>query len=130
MGTKGFLGIDAGTQGLSVVFTNENMDVLATGNGDYEMVSGLDAGNYEQQPDDWTAALAAAMKNLRAEFAGEMEVLAIGVSGQMHGEVLCDDQGKSLGPARLWCDSRNEAEEVELTDALGCLLYTSDAADE
>ena len=119
MGTKGFLGIDAGTQGLSVIFTNESMETLATGDGYYDMVPDLAAGNYEQQPADWTTALAQAMKNLRANFAGEMEVLAIGVSGQMHGEVLCDDQGNPLGPARLWCDSRNEAEEVELTEALG-----------
>ena len=31
------------------------------------------------------------------------EVLCIGVSGQMHGEVVCDELGHALGPARLWC---------------------------
>ncbi|MFK7770031.1 MAG: xylulokinase [Mariniblastus sp.] len=119
MATKGFIGIDAGTQGLSVIFTDENLKVLATGEGDYDMVPGLDEGCYEQLPSDWDAALVKAMADLRTKLDSEFEVLSIGISGQMHGEVLADAEGKSLGPARLWCDSRNEAEETELTQALG-----------
>ena len=119
MATTGYIGIDAGTQGLSVIFTNEALNVLGTGEGDYEMVPGLDEGCYEQDPADWDAALKTAMDQLRSNFAEPMEVLAIGISGQMHGEVLADAEGKSLGPARLWCDGRNEDESSELTQALG-----------
>jgi len=119
MATKGFLGIDAGTQGLSVIFTDENLKVIATGDGSYEMIPGLDEGCYEQLPADWDAALATAMSDLRSKHTSEIEVLAIGISGQMHGEVLVDAEGNSLGPARLWCDSRNEAEGNELTEAFG-----------
>ena len=119
MATKGFLGIDAGTQGLSVIFTDDTLKVLATGEGDYAMVAGLDEGSYEQRPGDWCAALQVAMDQLRTKLSGEIEVLAIGISGQMHGEVLADGDGNSLGPARLWCDARNESEGDELTEALG-----------
>lgn len=119
MATKGFLGIDAGTQGLSVIFTDEALTVLATGEGDYAMVAGLDEGCYEQLPGDWDSALRSAMKELRTKLSDEIEVLAIGISGQMHGEVLVDADGNSLGPARLWCDARNEDEGNELTEALG-----------
>jgi sugar (pentulose or hexulose) kinase len=120
--TRGYLGIDAGTQGLSVIFTDEEMRIRAAGAGGYDMVPGLAAGCYEQQPADWEAALAAAMADLRGKLAAkgvEMEALAIGISGQMHGEVLADAAGKPLGPARLWCDGRNEAEGHELTARLG-----------
>jgi sugar (pentulose or hexulose) kinase len=119
---KGYLGIDAGTQGLSVIFTSESLDVLATGEGDYDMVPGLDEGCYEQRPDDWEAALGAAMSDLRSKLAEqnvEMDVAAIGISAQMHGEVLADAEGNSLGPARLWCDSRNDEEGNELTERFG-----------
>ena len=117
---KGFLGIDAGTQGLSVVFTDEQLQVLGTGDGGYEMVPGLDEGCYEQRPEDWESALSAAMADLRAKLDGqEIEVLGIGVSGQMHGEVLADASGQSIGSARLWCDIRNEAEGAELTERFG-----------
>ena len=119
MAKKGFLGIDAGTQGLSVIFTNEDLEVIATGDGGYEMIPGLDEGCYEQLPADWDAALTTAMSDLRAKLDSEIEVLGIGISGQMHGEVLADADGNSLGAARLWCDSRNEAEGDELTAAFG-----------
>ena len=41
MKTQGYLGIDIGTQGLSVIFTDANLKILATGEAGYEMVSGL-----------------------------------------------------------------------------------------
>lgn len=119
MATQGYIGIDAGTQGLSVIFTDEALNVLGTGEGEYEMVSGLDEGCYEQLPSDWESSLETAMEQLRSNIGVEMEVLAIGISGQMHGEVLADSDGNSLGPARLWCDARNEAEGNELTEAFG-----------
>lgn len=122
MATKGFIGIDAGTQGLSVIFTSEDLETLAVGESSYEMVAGLPEGCYEQRPADWESALRHAMNDLREKLSDshpDIEVLAIGISGQMHGEVLTDDNGEPLGSARLWCDSRNEDEGVELTKKLG-----------
>ncbi|MEZ6096274.1 MAG: FGGY family carbohydrate kinase [Pirellulaceae bacterium] len=118
----GYLGIDVGTQGLSIVFCDEEMKVVATGDGHYEMLPGLADGCYEQSPDDWAAALRAAMDDLRNKMSKQdrtPEVLAIGISGQMHGEVLADADGNVLKPVRLWCDARNEAEGDELTDLFG-----------
>ena len=94
MNIQGYLGIDAGTQGLSVIFCDESLKILAHGEGSYQMVPGLAADCYEQQPGDWEQALATAMTGLRKKLdaAGiTMEVQAIGISGQMHGEVLADD---------------------------------------
>ena len=122
MKRRGFLGIDAGTQGLTVIFADEDLKILASGDGGYEMVSGLAAECYEQRPDDWESALRTAMRSLRSKLDAAgigMEVLGIGISGQMHGEVLADAAGKPLAAARLWCDSRNEAEGHELTERLG-----------
>ncbi|MBU6308712.1 MAG: FGGY-family carbohydrate kinase [Planctomycetes bacterium] len=118
MKKQGYLGIDIGTQGLSVIFTDEAMRILSTGNGDYSMVPGLPAECQEQRPADWEQALAAAMGDLRRKLGSleiDMEVRAIGISGQMHGEVLVGSAGVPLAPARLWCDGRNEAEGHELT---------------
>lgn len=120
--TRGFLGIDCGTQGLSVIFTNEALEVLAVGEGSYEMLSGLESECYEQHPNDWIAALESAMRQLLERVAsevGDIEVLAIGISGQMHGEVHADANDQPLGAARLWCDGRNEQEGHELTERFG-----------
>jgi sugar (pentulose or hexulose) kinase len=122
MKTQGYIGIDVGTQGLSVIFTDDSLVIRGSGDVPYEMVPGLEAGSYEQQPGDWEQALRAAMRDLRAKLSGlgiEMEVRAIGISGQMHGEVLCDASGEPLAAARLWCDARNEAEGLELTERMG-----------
>lgn len=119
MAIAGYIGIDAGTQGLSVIFTDTALKVLATGEGDYVMLPNLPEGCYEQSPADWSAALVKAMAQLRSRLNDEPEVLAIGISGQMHGEVLADAEGNAIGPARLWCDGRNEEEGEELTKALG-----------
>ena len=120
--TQGYLGIDAGTQGLTVIFTDESLAIRATGDAGYDMVPGLGPECYEQRPEDWERALGAAMADLRRTLAAagvEMDVRAIGIVGQMHGEVLADELGRCLGPARLWCDGRNEAEGHELTERLG-----------
>jgi sugar (pentulose or hexulose) kinase len=122
MATKGYFGIDLGTQGMSIIFTDEAMNVIETGEGSYEMVSGLQEGCYEQLPSDWEKATGDAARDLKSKLAKRgitAEVLAIGISGQMHGEVIdFGDQAKAA-PARLWCDSRNETEGNELTHTLG-----------
>jgi len=122
MKTQGYLGIDIGTQGLSVIFTDESLAIRGSGDGGYNMVPTLADGCYEQRPADWEAALRQAMADLRGKLASlgiEPEVRAIGIAAQMHGEVLCDSSGQPLAPARLWCDGRNEAEGHELTELLG-----------
>ncbi|MCH2202246.1 MAG: hypothetical protein MK102_09760 [Fuerstiella sp.] len=120
--TQGFLGIDVGTQGLSIVFADRQLAVLAVGEADYQMVPGLPDGCYEQSPEDWVDALQQAMERLRQALPvqhQQIEVLCIGISGQMHGEVLVDGDSSPLGPARLWCDGRNDAEGHELTERFG-----------
>ncbi len=122
MSIKAYLGIDAGTQGLSAMLTDADLNILATGEGDYEMQPDLPQGCYEQNPLDWTQALQTALAELRAtmDATGKTyEIEAIGISAQMHGEVLLGEDGQPLGHARLWCDARNAAESDELTARFG-----------
>ncbi len=119
--SQGYLGIDLGTQGLSVIYTDSAMRVVATGEAGYDMVAGLGSGCYEQSPQDWEDALRHAMQALAKNLAtlGEpLQVAAIGISGQMHGEVQIYDEAGSARNTRLWCDARNEVEERELTELL------------
>lgn len=117
---EGYLGIDNGTQGLSVIFTDKELKVLATAESPLDFIGGLPEGCYEHHCQDWDDALTTAMKSLREKLApSSISVLSIGISGQMHGEVLVDASGTPIQPARLWCDARNETEGHELTAALG-----------
>lgn len=65
----------------------------------------------EQDPDDWWRAAREAV----AEVLGRTKlppgaVAAIGLSGQMHGAVLLDVDGRVLRPSIIWCDQRTAAE--------------------
>jgi sugar (pentulose or hexulose) kinase len=120
MKIDGYLGIDIGTQGLTVVFTDTTLKVIATGESSYDFVPGLDEGCYEQRAEDWRRALQLAMQQVHEQLKHSFNVLSIGIAGQMHGEVLCDERGACLSPVRLWCDIRNGEEGDELTNLFGC----------
>lgn len=47
------------------------------------------------------------------------DIACIGFSGQMHGAVMLDDQGRVVRPALIWCDVRTEAQGRELTEKIG-----------
>lgn len=112
----GYLGIDNGTQGLSVILTDKELNVIASGESSYDFVDGLNVGCYEQRCEDWDRALHHAMSLLREKLAPRtLSILSIGISGQMHGEVLVNKAGNPIQPVRLWCDVRNEQEGHELT---------------
>ena len=98
---KGYLGIDNGTHGLSVIFTDEDLNVLATGEGSYGFVDDLESGCFEQRCEDWDNALSTAMESVHQQMApAKIQVVAIGISGQMHGEVLINESGQ---PAHQIC---------------------------
>jgi len=46
-------------------------------------------------------------------------IACVGLSGQMHGAVLLDEQDKVVRPALIWCDVRTEKQCRDLTRALG-----------
>ena len=64
-------------------------------------------GFAEQEPELWWQELIRATDLLRKKFPfGTNEIIAIGISYQMHGLVCIDKNGQPLRPAIIWCDSR------------------------
>ena len=127
---EGYLGIDIGTQGLSVVWTDVNLHVVATADSDhaYDFLPNLPPGHYEQHCADWDAALRSALHRLQEKLnstgdcstgrSRSIHPLAIGISGHMHGAVLADAKGTALTSVRLWCDTRNQEDGRVLTQTL------------
>ena len=74
----------------------------------------------EQDPADWWAGMAAAIRQVLSEtgVAGDA-VAAIGLTAQMHGLVLLDDAGRVLRPVILWNDQRTAAECDEIRARVG-----------
>lgn len=112
------LAFDLGTDALSgLVIDRETAKILDSASAGYGFVENLPAGHMEQRPEDWRAAVKAVMAKLHAKFnLKNGQVKAIGLAGQMHGEVNFDvDDNKPPETVRLWCDGRNAEEGFELS---------------
>jgi xylulokinase len=111
------LGIDVGTTGARALLVAPAGDVVGSASCDYPMATPA-PGWAEQDPADWVAATKQAVRAALAA-AGHPHVLAIGLTGQMHGLVLLGARGQVLRPAILWCDQRTTAQCRRITDTVG-----------
>jgi xylulokinase len=108
------VGLDVGTTGVKALALSSDGHVLATATRVYEL-STPRPGWAEQDPDDWWRAAEAAL----AEVSAGRAVAAIGLSGQMHGLVVLDDDGGVIRPAILWNDQRTALECAEIEERVG-----------
>ena len=116
-----FLGIDVGTSSLKALVLDVDGTIVGSGQSSYPMAQPR-PGWAEADPQDWWKAAAPAV----AEAAGPhaAEIAAVGLSGQMHGVVLCDDTAEVIRPAILWADGRS-TRELEAYSELSSSLRRS-----
>ncbi|HHX71878.1 MAG TPA: xylulokinase [Clostridiales bacterium] len=110
------LGIDIGTSGTKTVLFDTSGRPVCDALAEYPLYQPY-PGWAEQNPDDWWNATVETVHSV-LERSGVLpsEVASIGLSGQMHGLVLLDKNGKVLRPAILWCDQRTAPQAQTLTD--------------
>jgi xylulokinase len=115
------IGIDSGTQSTkALVVDAKTGKVLGSGSAAYDLIPDLPPGAKEQDPEIWKQATIKAVKlALKESKAAASEVKAISISGQQHGFVPLDKDGKVIRPAKLWCDTSTLEECAELNQALG-----------
>ncbi|MCE9595895.1 MAG: xylulokinase [Planctomycetes bacterium] len=116
-----YLGLDVGTQGTKgLVFDVESSRVVARASCSYDLIAGLAPGAAEQRPETWLDAVGAVAHELaHALGPAWSNVRAIGVSGQQHGLVVLDENGRVVRAAKLWCDTETAQEARELSEKLG-----------
>ena len=107
-----YIGLDLGTSGLKGIVIDPDQKLLAEAHAGLR-VSRPAPGWSEQAPSDWEAALVQVMDALAAR-VDMRQVRGIGLSGQMHGAVCLDGEGKVLRPCILWNDTRAASEAQEL----------------
>jgi xylulokinase len=113
------LGIDIGTSGTKTLICDDKGKVLATAVKEHPIFSPR-PGWSEQNPLDWwkTTILATRAVRKRAGIKPG-EIIAIGLSGQMHGSVFLADGPKPLRPALLWNDQRTAEQCAEIESRAG-----------
>jgi len=110
------VGIDLGTQSVKVAVVAADGAVQSSAVRPYPVDSAR-PGWAETAPQAW---LDAALDAAREALAGsDTPPDAIGLSGQMHGVVLCDDDGVPVRSAITWADTRSGAEARRIAETLG-----------
>ncbi|MBS3933978.1 MAG: xylulokinase [Truepera sp.] len=110
------LGLDLGTTGVRVVAVDAQGALLAEVTHSYPLYT-PQPGWTEQHPEDWAAASLAALREIALGLEGH-EIIAIGLSGQMHGMVALDASGQPIRPAILWNDQRTGLAVAEIEAAI------------
>lgn len=113
------LGIDIGTSGTKTVLFDETGNTIASALEEYLLYQ-PNIGWAEQDPEDWWQATAASIRKVLVKSRVKAaDISGIGLSGQMHGLVLLDEENKVLRRSIIWCDQRSTAECEQITSLIG-----------
>ncbi|MEH2291410.1 xylulokinase [Nostoc sp.] len=109
------VGLDLGTGGVRAIAVDLQGQIIAQATRSYPLLT-PQPGWTEQNSSDWVEASLAALLNVSQQLEG-YRAIALGLSGQMHGMVPLDAQGKAIRPAILWNDQRTgkAVAEIEAT---------------
>ncbi len=113
------VGIDASTTATKAVLVDEAGRVAGIAAAEYGFEQPHPLWS-EPDPRLWSDGGASAIRRLLADTGTDpADILAVGLTGQMHGLVLLDAAGEVLRPAILWNDQRTEAECEAIRVAVG-----------
>lgn len=110
------LGIDLGTQSVKVAAVDQAGHLLASASRPYAVQS-PQPGWAESDPQAWLSATVDAAREVLDRMPERP--LAVGLSGQMHGVVLCDAEGDPIRPAITWADGRSATQARRISAELG-----------
>lgn len=113
------LGIDISTTGAKALLTDVDGSVVASATTPLTLSTPRPLWS-EQHPHDWWEGVVHSIRHVLAEGgATSSDIAAIGLTGQMHGLVLLDEQGQVLRPAILWNDQRTGRQCDEIRARIG-----------
>ncbi len=98
------LGIDAGTSKTAAVITDLNGNIEAVSSDIHDAYLSAQGDRNEQDPGKILKSVWKSVSGLPANLLSE--VSAVGVTGQMHGIVLLDNELKTVSPLITWQDGR------------------------
>ena len=113
------LGIDIGTSGTKSVLFDLEGGAIASSLYEYPLYQPQN-GWAEQDPEDWWKAVVQSCQDILAESGVAPEnIIGIGLSGQMHGLVMLDEDCQVIRRSIIWCDQRTSVECDQVTDLVG-----------
>jgi xylulokinase len=113
------LGIDVSTTATKAVLVDQTGAVRGVGTAEYGFSAPRPLWSEQDPAAWWDGAIVAIGSALAAASALGDEVVAVGLTGQMHGLVLLDEADRVLRPAILWNDQRTADECDAIRAAVG-----------
>lgn len=108
------IGIDVGTSATKTVLFEEGGKVVVSASWEYPLYQPQN-GWAEQRPEDWREAVLWTLSEVVKESGVSKEdIKGIGISGQMHGLVMLDENNEVIRPSIIWCDQRTGAEVEDM----------------
>lgn len=124
-----WLGLDIGTGGSRALLVDGGGNVRYAHTALHEEMKMARPLWAEQDPDDWWRAAQEAVHGvLKAAGVTGASVRGVGLSGQMHGLVVLDEQNKVIRPSLIWCDQRSQQQVDYINTKVGLpkvLEYTA-----
>lgn len=116
---KYLLGIDVSTTGCKALLIDPDGNVTGVANTENSLSTPHPLWS-EQDPAEWWRGTVSSIRQvLKATGVSGEDVLGIGLTGQMHGLTLLDEDGSVLRPAILWNDQRTGKQCDEIRARLG-----------
>lgn len=113
------IGVDIGTSGTKTVLFDTKGNTIASATEEYPMYQ-PNIGWAEQNPEHWwKAALQSLSEAIKKSAINPADIKGVGLSGQMHGLVMLDEENKVIRNSIIWCDQRSEKECKEITEKVG-----------
>lgn len=113
------IGIDSSTTATKAIVVDEAGSVVGTGSSEYSFETPHPLWSEQDPHLWWTGTVEAIGEALTKAGISGRDVGAVGLTGQMHGSVLLDENGEVVRPAILWNDQRTGAECDHIREVLG-----------
>lgn len=113
------LGIDVSTTGVKALLIDQAGRVIGSATTEQPLSNPQPLWSEQDPADWWNGAIQSIHQALSESHIPGEAVQGIGLTGQMHGLTLLDDQGAVLRPAILWNDQRTAAQCDEIRARLG-----------
>jgi xylulokinase len=113
------LGIDSSTTATKALLIDEQGAVVASASSSYDYETPQPMWSEQSPRLWWDGAIESIRRVIADSRTPPEEIESVGLTGQMHGSVLLDEEGDVVRPAILWNDQRTGSECDEIRRRVG-----------